>query len=97
LIPFVRKAIETAEKEKIKIIIEQVPFCLLKEYPKAISELDSEKEFSKQDKKMIVQNSVKFDKCTECLHKERCPGLSKNYPKKHDTTDLEPLITPFRK
>jgi radical SAM protein with 4Fe4S-binding SPASM domain len=70
--------LEVLDKHKPKISIEGIPYCLLKEFPNNLVQINTHR--------------GKAKKCAECLKKEECPGMWKEYIDIYGESELKPFL-----
>ncbi|MBD3203489.1 radical SAM protein [Candidatus Woesearchaeota archaeon] len=97
VLPYVKEAIKDSKKIGINLYIEQMPFCLFKEYKDNISELLDGRIFSEFDIENINRSSYKFPECKECKYYLNCPGVSNTYKQYFGTSHLKKHISPYSK
>ncbi len=103
-IPYIKKAIDIGNKHNILVMVEAMPYCLMKGYEKNVSELyiprteirDNKgysspfvKDFTEVRKDIC---KVKFAQCKECKYELICEGPWKEYPKLKGDSEFQPVL-----
>ena len=96
--PYIKKGIDIAVKNGIRVMVEAVPFCLMEGYEDYVSELYipatriEEKDRVIEDfKKSKELAKVKFKQCKECKYDSICEGPWKEYPDKFGDDEFIPV------
>lgn len=88
VVPYLKKGIDIAVKNGVKVMVEAIPFCLMQGYEKYVSELYipptriEEKDRVILDFKKAKQefSKVKFSQCKTCRFDIVCEGPWREYP-----------------
>jgi MoaA/NifB/PqqE/SkfB family radical SAM enzyme len=95
IIPVIKKIIKFAEEKKLNIMLENIPFCLLRDNLKYLIEMYN---FTKDTKKINLNDKTlnewkKIPSCKKCKYNVKCKGLHKNYVKKYKTEEIiDPIL-----
>lgn len=97
-IPYVKRGIDIAVKNNVKVMVEAVPFCLLVGYEKYVTELyipptriEERNRVIEDFKKSKEFSKKKFSQCKLCRYDDICEGPWREYPEKFGDSEFIPV------
>lgn len=98
-IPYLKKGIDITKNTKTKVMVEAVPFCLMQDYEKYVSELyipqtrieEKDRTIENFTKAKLEHSKIKFEKCQKCKYYFICEGPWREYPEKFGEEEFIPI------
>ncbi|MDD5145924.1 MAG: radical SAM protein [Candidatus Pacebacteria bacterium] len=87
--PYLLRSLEIARKNKVKVLVDGFPLCLMKEYPKYRYREDTY-EFMVSGNLSFAQEKVRVQKCKTCSLNSVCNGIRDDYFKLYKNKELRP-------
>jgi len=98
VVPYVKKGLEVGIRAGISVMVEAIPFCLLKGYEKYVSEFyipptqlkEVGWQIDKFEEVRKYEGKKKFPQCVKCRWNEVCEGPWKEYPELFGEEEFQP-------
>jgi MoaA/NifB/PqqE/SkfB family radical SAM enzyme len=95
--PYIKKGLQIGIDNKIQVMAEAMPFCVMKGYEKCCSESyipkteirDIDNFDPSYEKTRIIQGKIKFQQCKVCKYDNICEGPWKEYPEKKGNEEFK--------
>ncbi|MCF7870316.1 MAG: radical SAM protein [Candidatus Omnitrophica bacterium] len=99
VLPYLKKAINLCKKNKLKVMAEAIPFCLMEGYERYVSELYIPSTELRERGNVVerfedVRKSdakAKFIQCRQCIYDKICEGPWKEYPQHYGDKEFKPV------
>lgn len=100
VIPYIKQGLDVGIKRGLMVMVEAVPFCLLKGYERYVSEnyipptqLREKNRFIERFEDVrINEGKKKFSQCVICKYNPVCEGSWKEYPEYFGDEEFQPVL-----
>lgn len=97
--PYIHKGLDVGIAAGLLVMVEAMPFCLMKGYEKCVSEFyipeaavfDANSYLEDFNKWREKEGKVKFEKCKNCKYFKICEGPWREYPEKRGDSEFVPV------